>query len=272
MPRRSARAQPLAAGPGLRAARRAPAALAAAQVAQGPAARGLPARVRAALARGGRRCRRSSGRRCGTTVGPITGRSTSSATSMAATTSSPSCCASSATQLGADGTSATPPDGRRAVFVGDYGDRGPDTPRVLRARHVDGRRRARPSACPATTTSSSSASSRVATSRSRTGSPRRLSSSKRESEEFRDEARDFLDRLVSHVVLDDGRLVVAHAGMKEAIPGSLAPGGSASSRCSARRPARPTSSGSPSAAVGGRVPRQRGGRLRPHAGRGSRSG
>ena len=40
-----------------------------------------------------------------------------------------------------------------------------------------------------------------------------------ESDEFRDQARDFLDRLVSHVVLDDGRLVVAHAGMKQAYQG-----------------------------------------------------
>jgi len=38
-------------------------------------------------------------------------------------------------------------------------------------------------------------------------------------EEFRDQARDFLDKLVSHVVLDDGKLVVAHAGMKEAYQG-----------------------------------------------------
>ena len=36
-----------------------------------------------------------------------------------------------------------------------------------------------------------------------------------EPEAFRDQARDFLDRLVSHVVLDDGKLVVAHAGMKQ---------------------------------------------------------
>ena len=40
-----------------------------------------------------------------------------------------------------------------------------------------------------------------------------------ESDEFRDEARDFLDKLVSHVVLDDGNLAVAHAGMKEAYQG-----------------------------------------------------
>ena len=37
-------------------------------------------------------------------------------------------------ELGYDvqGDVVTPPDGRRAVFVGDYGDRGPDTPGVLR--------------------------------------------------------------------------------------------------------------------------------------------
>jgi protein phosphatase len=40
-----------------------------------------------------------------------------------------------------------------------------------------------------------------------------------ESEEFRDEVREFLHALVSHVVLDDGRLVVAHAGMKQSYQG-----------------------------------------------------
>ncbi len=37
----------------------------------------------------------------------------------------------------------------------------------------------------------------------------------RESEEFRAEVREFLDGLVSHYVLDNGRLVIAHAGLKE---------------------------------------------------------
>jgi protein phosphatase len=36
-----------------------------------------------------------------------------------------------------------------------------------------------------------------------------------EPTEFRDQSRDFLDRLVSHLVLDEGKLVVAHAGMKQ---------------------------------------------------------
>jgi protein phosphatase len=38
-------------------------------------------------------------------------------------------------------------------------------------------------------------------------------------DEFSQQAADFLDSLVSHYVLDDGKLVVAHAGMKESMQG-----------------------------------------------------
>jgi len=41
----------------------------------------------------------------------------------------------------------------------------------------------------------------------------------KESPEFRVQVSDFLDELVSHYVLDDGKLVVAHAGMKEEMQG-----------------------------------------------------
>ncbi len=40
-----------------------------------------------------------------------------------------------------------------------------------------------------------------------------------ESEEFRTSVSDFIDNLVSHYVLDDGALVVAHAGMKQSLQG-----------------------------------------------------
>ena len=40
-----------------------------------------------------------------------------------------------------------------------------------------------------------------------------------ESPEFRKRVADFLDDLVSHYVFDDGKLVVAHAGMKEEMQG-----------------------------------------------------
>src|SRR6184192_2037727 len=41
----------------------------------------------------------------------------------------------------------------------------------------------------------------------------------KESPEFRTQVSDFLDELVSHYVLDEGKLVVAHAGMKEEMQG-----------------------------------------------------
>jgi hypothetical protein len=41
----------------------------------------------------------------------------------------------------------------------------------------------------------------------------------KESPEFRAQVSDFLDERVSHYVLDDGKLVVAHAGMKEEMQG-----------------------------------------------------
>jgi protein phosphatase len=65
-------------------------------------------------------------------------------------------------EVGEGGTTATPPPGRTAVFVGDYCDRGPATPAVLRP--------ATRSACRATTTSSWPASWAGATSRSPTAS------------------------------------------------------------------------------------------------------
>jgi len=40
-----------------------------------------------------------------------------------------------------------------------------------------------------------------------------------EPPEFRGQVVDFIDSLISHLVLDDGRLVVAHAGMVEALQG-----------------------------------------------------
>ncbi|ETK32416.1 polynucleotide kinase-phosphatase [Microbispora sp. ATCC PTA-5024] len=115
-------------------------------------------------------------------------------------------------------TGATHPEGRTAVFVGDLVDRGPDTPGVLRlvmgmaaagtalvvcgnheqklVRALDGRK------------------VRVAH-----GLERSLEQLAAEPEEFRAAARAFMDGLISHYRLDGGRLVVAHAGLKEAYHG-----------------------------------------------------
>ncbi|HEX6464963.1 MAG TPA: polynucleotide kinase-phosphatase, partial [Vicinamibacterales bacterium] len=46
-----------------------------------------------------------------------------------------------------------------------------------------------------------------------------LAELERETPEFRSDVQKFIDGLVSHYVFDEGRLVVAHAGMKEAMQG-----------------------------------------------------
>ncbi len=121
-------------------------------------------------------------------------------------------------QLDADGTSATPPVGRRAVFVGDYGDRGPDTPRVLRL--VMSMAEAGTAIClPGNHDQKLVRKLKGRDVRITHGLGETLKQLEGESDAFRDEVRDFLDTLVSHVVLDDGALVVAHAGMKEAYQG-----------------------------------------------------
>ncbi|MGW5369456.1 polynucleotide kinase-phosphatase [Streptomyces sp. NPDC004009] len=106
------------------------------------------------------------------------------------------------------------PEGRTAVFVGDLVDRGPDTPGVLRrvmsmtasgdalcvpgnhenkyGRHLKGRKVQHTH-----------------------GLAETVEQMAGESEEFRAEVRRFLDGLVSHYVLDGGRLVVCHAGLPE---------------------------------------------------------
>lgn len=112
-----------------------------------------------------------------------------------------------------DGLSATPPAGRRAVFVGDLVDRGPASPAVLRlvmSMVRDGHAIVVPG-------NHDDKLVRKLSGRDvklRHGLAETMEQLDREPQEFRDEVREFLRGLVSHVVLDDGKLVVAHAGMK----------------------------------------------------------
>ena len=102
--------------------------------------------------------------------------------------------------------------------------------------------------------------------RSRHGLAESLAQLDEETEEFRAEALAFMDGLISHFVLDDGRLVVAHAGLKEAYHGrSLGPGPLVRAvRRHDRRDRRVRPAGP--LPVGPRVPRPGDGRLRPHPG------
>jgi protein phosphatase len=117
-----------------------------------------------------------------------------------------------------DGDAVTPPDGRRAVFVGDYGDRGPGTPRVLRM--VMGMAAAGTAIClPGNHDVKLVRKLKGRDVRITHGLGETLAQLEPEPPEFRDQVRDFLDNLVSHAVLDGGNLVVAHAGMKERYQG-----------------------------------------------------
>ncbi len=107
-----------------------------------------------------------------------------------------------------------PPAGRRAIFLGDLVDRGPDTPRVLGlvmsmvqrgvALAVTGNHDAK--------LVRALRGNRVQTTHGLAESLEQLA---REPEAFRAQVAEFLDGLVAHYVLDGGKLVVAHAGMKE---------------------------------------------------------
>ncbi|MUL43926.1 polynucleotide kinase-phosphatase [Streptomonospora sp. PA3] len=106
------------------------------------------------------------------------------------------------------------PEGRTAVFVGDLVDRGPDTPGVLRL--VMGMVGADDALCVAGNHEDKLVRAlKGRKAQARHGLAETLEQLGAESEEFRARVRAFCDGLLSHYVLDEGRLVVAHAGLKE---------------------------------------------------------
>jgi protein phosphatase len=110
------------------------------------------------------------------------------------------------------------PTGRTAVFLGDLVDRGPNTPGVLRL--VMSMVRAGSALCvPGNHDMKLVKALRGRDVQLKHGLAESLDQLSREPVEFRTEAAEFLDGLVSHYVLDGGRLVVAHAGMKEKLQG-----------------------------------------------------
>ncbi|MDQ0793398.1 polynucleotide kinase-phosphatase [Streptomyces sp. B1I3] len=109
------------------------------------------------------------------------------------------------------------PEGRTAVFVGDLVDRGPDSPGVLRrvmsmvaagnalcvpgnhenklGRYLKGRK--------------------VQHTHGLAETVEQLEREDAKDPEFRGQVAEFIDGLVSHYVLDEGKLVVCHAGLPE---------------------------------------------------------
>jgi protein phosphatase len=109
-------------------------------------------------------------------------------------------------------------DGRRAVFVGDLVDRGPDTPGVLRL--VMGMVTAGDALCvPGNHENKLLRALRGRHVQVAHGLAESLEQLSGESAEFRADVEKFLDGLISHYVLDGGNLVVSHAGVLERYQG-----------------------------------------------------
>lgn len=109
-------------------------------------------------------------------------------------------------------------EGRKAVFVGDLVDRGPRVPDVLRIvmSMVEAQTAI---AVPGNHDLKLVRKLRGKDVQITHGLAESLTQLELEPAEFRDRVAEFLDGLVSHFVLDNGRLVVAHAGLKQEMQG-----------------------------------------------------
>src|SRR5207248_8276037 len=110
------------------------------------------------------------------------------------------------------------PAGRKAVFLGDLVDRGPRIPDVLKI--VMAMVEAETAYCvPGNHDMKLVRQLRGKDVQLTHGLAESVAQLESESPEFRKKVAAFLDDLVSHYVFDDGKLVVAHAGMKEEMQG-----------------------------------------------------
>ncbi|MFB8271489.1 polynucleotide kinase-phosphatase [Streptomyces sp. NPDC055955] len=106
------------------------------------------------------------------------------------------------------------PEGRTAVFVGDLVDRGPDSPSVL--RRVMGMVSSGHALCvPGNHENKFGRYLKGRQVQHTHGLAETVEQFAGESEEFTQEVAAFVDGLVSHYVLDGGKLVVCHAGLPE---------------------------------------------------------
>ena len=116
------------------------------------------------------------------------------------------------------GIEVSHPEGRKVIFLGDLVDRGPDSPAVLKlvmsmvrngiAWCVPGNHD--------TKLQKKLSGKKVSV---KHGLEETLKQLEKESEAFISDVKEFLYSLISHYVFDSGKLVVAHAGIKEEMQG-----------------------------------------------------
>ena len=121
-------------------------------------------------------------------------------------------------ELGYDNANRRHPDGRKVVFLGDLVDRGPDIPGVLRIA-MEMVEAGNAICVPGNHEIKLLRKLRGRDVQITHGLAESLQQLEREPAEFVEGTKKFIDGLVSHYVLDDGRLVVAHAGMKASMQG-----------------------------------------------------
>jgi protein phosphatase len=109
-------------------------------------------------------------------------------------------------------------EGRKAIFLGDLVDRGPKTPEVLKL--VMSMTASGTALCvPGNHDIKLMRKLNGRDVRITHGLAESLEQLEREPPEFKTQVATFIDKLVSHYVIDDGKLVVAHAGLKETLQG-----------------------------------------------------
>ncbi len=117
-----------------------------------------------------------------------------------------------------DKTTASHPEGRKAFFVGDLVDRGPDSPGVLRL--VMNMVRDQTALCvPGNHEAKLLKALQGKNVNVSHGLAETLEQLTHETDQFKKEVEQFIHGLVSHLVVDDGKLVVAHAGLGEDMHG-----------------------------------------------------
>ncbi|HUJ14370.1 MAG TPA: polynucleotide kinase-phosphatase [Thermoanaerobaculia bacterium] len=121
-------------------------------------------------------------------------------------------------EVATDTPFARHPLGRKAIFVGDLVDRGPMTPEVLELV-MNMVEQGTALAVPGNHDTKLLRKLRGKDVRLTHGLAESIEQLEKRTPEFRERVATFIDSLVSHYVLDEGKLVVAHAGMKQEMQG-----------------------------------------------------